>query len=469
MNMLSNFSLFSTARVLVVEDALTLVTQYRIHLQTLGVASPVVASDVAEALTQLDLGPWDLALIDIGLPDGSGFEVMQRLLARWPECAVVVISGLESMDLAVQAAHAGALDFLQKPFQPERLIITLRNALQTASMSRQLKGWTTQKSDRFYGFIGRSEVMQSIYLTIQTIAKSHAPVFVYGESGAGKELAADAIHQTSERAQRPFVPVNCASIPLDLIESELFGHVRGAFTGAHADRDGAFVLADGGTLFLDEIAELDIQVQAKLLRVLQTGELRRLGDSRTKIVNVRVVCASHRDLHACVRNGTFREDLFYRLHVIPLTLPPLRERGQDILLLAHHFLKLYAKQEGKQLEGFTPEAQSVLLRHPWPGNVRELINTVRAVVALNSGDLVDLAMLPSRVKNEIDWATANPANKVSENDIRITPLAELERLEISRALNYFNKNILNASQALGIHPSTLHRKLKSMNFDFSRI
>lgn len=462
----NQLSQFHSARVLVVEDALPLVMQYRIHLKTLGVSSPVIATDVAEALNQLDAGPWDLALIDIGLPDGSGFQVMDRLLARWPECAVVVISGLETMDLAVHAAHAGATDFLQKPFQPERLVITLRNALQTASLRRQLKGWTTQKTDRFYGFIGRSEVMQSAYLTIQTIAASHAPVHIHGESGAGKELAADAIHQTSERAQKPFIPVNCASIPLDLIESELFGHVRGAFTGAHADRDGAFVLADGGTLFLDEIAELDIQVQAKLLRVLQTGELRRLGDSKTKIVNVRVISASHRNLQACVRHGTFREDLFYRLHVIPVNLPPLRERGEDILLLAHHFLKIYAKQEGKQLEGFTPEAQSVLLRHPWPGNVRELINTIRAVVALNSGDFVDLSMLPQSVKTEINWVKNNTSNESSSSHIEIKPLAELERLEITRALTYFNKNVARASQALGVHPSTLHRKLKAMNLEF---
>lgn len=465
MSLLQNFSVFPTVRVLIVEDTLPLVTQYQIHLKTLGVTSPVIAMDVAQALRQLDLGPWDLALIDIGLPDGSGFEVMERLLTRWPDCSVVVISGLESLDLAVRAAHAGATDFVQKPFQPERLIITIRNALQTSSLNRQLRELATPKSDRFYGFIGKSEAMQSVYLTIKTIASSHAPVHIHGESGAGKELAADAIHQTSDRAEKPFVPINCASIPLDLIESELFGHVRGAFTGAQSDRDGAFMLADGGTLFLDEIAELDIQVQAKLLRVLQTGELRRLGDSRTKIVNVRVISASHRDLHTCIREGTFREDLFYRLHVIPVSLPPLRARGQDILLLANHFLKLYSKQEGKHFQGFTPEVQSFLLNHPWPGNVRELINTIRAIVALNTGDLVDLPMLPYKPQTKIHPQVKGRSVHLSTQNIEITPLAELERIEIIRALKYYNKNVVRASQALGVHPSTLHRKLKFMNFD----
>ena len=442
-------------RVLVVEDAPTLLQLYRSQLQALGCRDIQMASTVMDAMLTLDQETFDVALVDIGLPDGSGFEVMDRLLQCCPECVIVVISGEDALDMAVEAAQAGAQDFLRKPFSPERLAITLRNTLHTALLKHQLSPWNLKSNDRFCGFIGRDERMHAVYANIEAIGKSEAPVYVHGESGTGKDIAAEAIWQTSQRAGKPYVPINCASIPGELIESELFGHIKGAFTGAHADRDGAFILADGGTLFLDEIADLDIKVQAKLLRVLQTGELRRLGESRTRRVNVRVISASHRNLVEMVRKGEFREDLFYRLHVVPLHLPPLRERGEDILLLAHHFLRVYAEQEGKQIKGFSRQAQALLLRHPWTGNVRELMNTIRAVVALNNAETIEADMIPERLSPTLETRQSVQAMEP------ITPLAELERREIERAMQMFGRNIVRASTALGIHPSTLHRKLKA--------
>lgn len=442
-------------KILITEDVHTLAQQYKFQLNAMGCREIYLASSVMDAFLFTEQLTFDMAIVDVGLPDGSGFDVIDQLLLKSPDCVIVVISGEDVINMAAAAAHAGAQDYLQKPFTAERLGVTLRNTLETLRLRTQLNQWNLRSEDRFYGFVGRDERMQAVYRNIRTISGSLAPVYIHGESGTGKDLAAEAIYKTSSRSQGPFVPINCASIPSELIESELFGHVRGAFTGAHTDRDGAFILADGGTLFLDEIADLDLKVQAKLLRVLQTGELRRLGDSKSQMVDIRVISASHRNLLEMVRLGEFREDLFFRLHVVPLHLPALRDRGSDVLLLAHYFLKIYAKQENKDLDGFTHNAQALLLRHPWVGNVRELINTIRAVVALNSGDLVDASMMPA------GFMPTSAQETIAQKTTDITPLAELERREIERALQLFGQNVALAAAALQIHPSTLHRKLKN--------
>ncbi|WP_374666889.1 sigma-54-dependent transcriptional regulator [Ramlibacter sp.] len=471
---------FPDCRVLIVEDVLPLSIQYRAHAKALGVET-VVAASAAEAQREVAKGPWHAALVDINLPDGSGFEVMQWLLRRWPACAVIVVTGEDSMDNAVRAAHAGAMDFLEKPVDPDRLQITLRNGLQAARLAQQVEALAPTQRERFHSFVGRSAAMQSVYRMIETVAASRAPVFIHGESGTGKELAAEAIHACSARAKAPLVTLNCAAIPKDLIESELFGHIKGAFTGATADRNGAFLEADGGTLFLDEIAELDINVQAKLLRALQTGEVRRLGENRARTVDARIVCASHRDLYEQVRLGRLREDLFYRLYVVPIELPALRERGEDVLLIAQAMLEKYAREDGKGFRGFSDEAQARLVAHTWPGNVRELINVIRAVVALHDGATVEADMLPplqARAAAEAlaspvtrpapaapsmpvaEAASANPqALPAREGTLRIRPLAEVEREAIQQALQAFGGNITHAARALGINASTIHRKM----------
>ena len=464
---------FPGSRVLIVEDVLPLSIQYRALLKPLDV-QVVVAASVAEAAKQIALGSWDAALVDIHLPDGTGFDVMRTLSERCPHCAVVVVSAEDSMDNAVRAAHAGALDFIEKPVDPDRLQITMRNALQAASLSARVHALEPVSKSGFHSFVGSSPVMQGVYKAIETIAQSRAPVFIHGESGTGKELAAEAIHQCSPRKSRPLVAINCAAIPKELIESELFGHVKGAFTGASADRQGAFLEADGGTLFLDEIAELDVLVQAKLLRALQTGEVRRLGETRPRMVDVRIVCASHRDLYAQVQAGRFREDLFYRLYVVPLELPPLRERGEDIALIARAMLGKYAKEDGKQFSNFSKSAMDAMRAYAWPGNVRELINVIRAAVAMFNAEQVALNMLPPKVQqgraaavdSELQalpadastaWVAA-PEVAAQQVGARIKTLALLEREAIENALKVFSGNITQAAIALGVNPSTIHRK-----------
>ncbi len=469
---------FPGCRVLIVEDVLPLSIQYRALAKPLGVDT-VVAASAAEARRQIPLGPWHAALVDINLPDGSGFDVMQEMTQRWPTCAVIVVTGEDSVDNAVRAAHAGAMDCTEKPVEPDRLQITLRNALQTSMLASQVEALTPTKRDRFHSFIGQSPVMLAVYRMIETVAASRAPVFVHGESGTGKELAAEAIHKCSNRAGASLVAINCAAIPKDLIESELFGHVKGAFTGATNDRNGAFIEADRGTLFLDEIAELDINVQAKLLRALQTGEVRRVGEPKSRMVDVRIVCASHRDMYAQVQAGLFREDLFYRLYVVPVDLPPLRERGEDIPLIAQAMLTRYAKEDGKKFSEFSTAAAARLAAYSWPGNVRELINVVRAVVAMNDAAVVEEAMLPPKLLGrapagfaagpEVRAPAAAPAaTLVDEKAVptagpapipAVRPLADVEREAIEHAMRVFGGNITHAARALCVNPSTIYRRM----------
>ncbi len=513
-------SLFPGLRVLVVEDLIALAIQYRtlaarldVHVSTAGTLS--------EAMRQVQLGPWHAALIDLNLPDGSGFEVMQALLRVYPTCSVVVITGEESLDNAVRASKAGAFDFIQKPVEAERLLVTLRNALHASRMSQRVATLQTAAPTHFEQFIGQSAEMQAVYRMIETVAASNAPVCISGESGTGKELVALAIHTRSARRHKKLVTVNSAAIPRELIESELFGHVKGAFTGASADRPGVFQEADQGTLFLDEIAELDLGAQAKLLRVLQTGEVKRLGEDKTRIVDVRIICATHRDLRARVRTGEFREDLFYRLYVVPIELPPLRSRGNDVLLIANELLMRYAKEDGKRFRSFSEDAQAALLAHAWPGNVRELINVIRAVVALNDAIEVQASMLPLELRqpsllrltprppniraspaslptaqdDEVPWFAQSfessgfpdqpapaPAASVAEqvaaptapaplvsiipdslasfDRAKVRPLLEIEREVVDYALRAFGGNVAQAARALQVNASTLYRKIQ---------
>ena len=501
--------LFPGFRVLLVEDVITLAIQYRTLAARLQV-DVTTAGTVAEARRQIKAGPWHAALLDLNLPDGSGFEVMQTLLRAWPACSVVVITAEDSLDNAVRASEAGAFDYIEKPVEADRLLVTLRNALQAAQLNQRVESLQLDAPAQFEQFTGQSAEMQTIYRMIETVAASNVPVCITGESGTGKELAAQAIHARSPRRLKKIVALNCAAIPKELIESELFGHVKGAFTGAVADRPGAFIEADKGTLFLDEIADLDLNVQAKLLRVLQTGEVKRLGEDKTRIVDVRIVCATHSNLPERVRAGAFREDLFYRLYVVPMELPPLRSRGGDVALIARELLTRHAKEDGKQFENFSPEALQALTTYAWPGNVRELVNVVRAVVALHDATVVQLSMLPAAVRapqlarqinaqptaplpaaqdvqDTQDWpwfaapdtamapvptpavvpassavlptVTHRPVMSYDPQCVR--PLDELEREAVDYALRAFGGNVAQSAKALQINPSTLYRKIQS--------
>ncbi len=500
-------SFFPGLRVLVVEDLVTLAIQYQTLAARLKV-EVITAGTVAQALRQVGQGPWHAALVDLNLPDGSGFEVLQALLKTQPACSVVVITAEDSLDNAVRASEAGAFDFIEKPVEAERLMVTLRNALHASQLSQKVASLETGAPQQFEQFIGQSAEMQTVYRVIETVAASNAPVCITGESGTGKELAALAIHTRSPRRDRKLVTINCAAIPKELIESELFGHAKGAFTGAVSDRQGVFIEADRGTVFLDEIAELELGVQAKLLRVLQTGEVKRLGEDKTRMVDVRVVCASHRNLPQQMRDGAFREDLFYRLYVIPLELPPLRVRGEDIVLIARDFLAKYAREDHKQFVDFSGDALDALRQHSWPGNVRELLNVIRAVVAMNDDTLVQLPMLPAGMRRGLtgslsevavvsprDGVQAAPDTMATEPEpwfaqaaavaapdhvppvaaiafrptatmvpaydpAQVRPLADVEREQVDYALRAFAGNVARAARALKVNPSTLYRKIQ---------
>jgi two-component system repressor protein LuxO len=457
--------------VLLIEDDASLAMVFSTQLTNAGIAVQVchLAED---ALHELSQRTYDLLLLDLQLPDRDGLDLLGEIRARGIETAAIVITSDASADRVVEALRVGAKDYLVKPVTNDRLLVTVRNALELSSLRKRV----TEASGRtrFSGFIGSSKQMQAIYATIENIAQSNATVFVTGESGTGKELCAAAIHQCSPRTQKPFIAINCGAIPKDLIETELFGHVKGAFTGAVADSEGAAGRADGGTLFLDEICEMDVSLQTKLLRFLQTGSLQRVGAQKAETVDVRVICATNRDPAAEVREGRFREDLFYRLNVIPLHLPPLRDRGQDALLIAEELLKKVSQEENKSFVDFSPGAREAILEYGWPGNVRELENIIRRVVVFYDKTTVEAAMLPEPVSGggsdpagQVDVRVDDDegqAGAASSADDWVPPgisLADLERQIIEVTIKRCNGNVAEAANRLDVSPSTLYRKRAS--------
>jgi len=421
----------------------------------------VVAPDGRTALTYAKQRNFQLALVDLGLPDIDGYAVTEHLAGMNPPCPVVVITGEDTAEAALRATRAGAFDFMVKPVTPSRLFVTVRNGLERQRMKHVIRDLAVSGRNHFEGFIGSSPAMQAVYRIIETIAASKAPVFILGESGTGKELCAEAIHRCSNRRDKPMITINCAAIPRDLMESEIFGHVRGAFTGASAERPGAAQQADGGTLFLDEIGEMDLGLQAKVLRFLQTGEARRVGEDRARQFDIRIICATNRNPLEEVKEGRFREDLFYRLHVLPLELPALRERSDDILLIAHHVMEQYAKEEKKRFKGFDKEAKAALLNHAWPGNVRELLNVIRAAIVMHEGTQITAEMLPRSVL-ESSSGTSGKISSLSaaKPATAVRPLLEIERETIEHAIQVFDGNLTLAAKALGINASTVYRKMR---------
>lgn len=445
-------------RVLIVEDVSTLAETYAAYLSSEGVSATAVQTG-REALAQFDDRPPDVVALDINLPDMNGIDVLREIKQRGLPTEVIVVTAQGSINTAVEAMREGAFDFIVKPLSRERLRVTVRNALERRKLTDTVEALKEEFGrDQFCGLVGGSLAMQSVYRIIQSAAPSSATVFITGESGTGKELCAAAIHRLSKRKDRPFVAVNCAAIPRDLLESELFGHVKGAFTGAATTRLGAALQADGGTLFLDEIGEMDPALQAKMLRFLQTGQVQRLGEDKPRQADVRVVCATNRDPRAAVAEGRFREDLFYRLYVIPVQMPPLRERDDDVLLLAQHFLQDFAQQDGKKFSRFSPEAEDALLAYGWPGNVRELQNVIRNVVVLNDGETVEAPMLPAGIARS---GTAGPTRVPSAAPPAqgsILPLDDVIDRAIANAIALNEGSIPRAAAALKVSPSTIYRR-----------
>jgi two-component system response regulator HydG len=416
----------------------------------------VVASDGRAALERLQAGGVDLVLTDLKMPGLSGIELLHAVKAIAPDVDVILLTAFGTIEEAVKAMKDGAYDFLTKPVQRAQLGRVIHQAVERRALIQQNRA-LQQRLDallRQGAVIGASPAFRRMMTLVEQVADSSATVLIQGESGTGKELVARAIHERSGRRSRPFVAVNCAALPETLLESELFGYERGAFTGAAARKEGRFELADGGTLFLDEVADLSAVTQPKILRVLQEGELERLGGTKSIRVDVRIVAATNQDLAHLVREKRFREDLYYRLHVITVNVPPLRERREDIRLLAEHFVQIYAAKNNRRLEGFTDEAVRRLEGYSWPGNVRELENVVERGVVLARGTLIDVTDLPE----EIAGATPLPEGVLS---VRIgTPLAEVEQRLLEATLRATKGNKTLTARLLGIDPRTVSRKLE---------
>lgn len=456
--------------LLIVEDSTTLVIAYQEYLRHEPCQVTYVETG-KEALTYIQKSVPDAILLDLGLPDMNGMEILKYINEQQLPSSVVVVTAQGSVDVAVEAMRLGAFDFVEKPFDGQRLLVTLRNALHHQRLRQRLDIYREKFfRNSFYSFIGASHAMQLVYQIIENAASSKATVFVTGESGTGKELCAEAIHRHSPRRDKPFVAINCAAIPRELIESEIFGHIKGAFTGAVAERQGASFQADTGTLFLDEIGDMDLDLQSKLLRFVQTGTVQKVGSNKLEKVDVRFICATNHDPLVDVQEGRFREDLYYRLHVIPIMLPPLREREEDILLIAREFLRKYTQEENKSFRGFTPETEAILLNYEWPGNVRQLQNVVRNIVVLNEGLEVTIDMLPaplnylSHKKPSIMAAATEglPAKKMTDlSPPVVRPLWLVEKEAIEQTIEFCDGNIPKAAALLEVSPSTIYRKRQS--------
>ena len=416
----------------------------------------ILASDGRGALERLQGGGIDLVVTDLKMPGLTGIEVLRAAKAIAPDVDVILLTAFGTVEEAVKAMKDGAYDFLTKPFRREQLLKLISKALERRDLIEQNRALQQRLDDLLQqgAVIGSSPAFRRTMALVEQVADSSATVLIQGESGTGKELVARTIHARSARSRGPFVAVNCAALPETLLESELFGYEKGAFTGAAGRKEGRFELANGGTLFLDEVSDLSVVTQPKILRVLQEGEFERLGGTKTFRVDVRIVAATNQDLAQMVREKRFREDLYYRLNVITLTVPPLRERREDVRVLAQHFLRVYAAKNNRRLEGFTDEAIRRLEAYAWPGNVRELENVIERGVVLAQGALMDVTDLPP----EIAGSTPLPEGVLS---IRLgTPLAEVEARLLEETLRATKGNKTLTAKLLGIDPTTVLRKLK---------
>ncbi|PEQ10507.1 sigma-54-dependent Fis family transcriptional regulator [Novosphingobium sp. PC22D] len=452
-----------SSRILIVEDSESLAQTYAGILEGDGHEVKVAGSgEDANAALESAAEPFDTVLLDLQLPDCDGLEWLEGRQQLTSDCSVVVITADGSITRAISAMRLGSYDFLVKPLSPPRLLTTVRNAIERRSLVEKAEtaNRLTSRSS-FHGFIGKSPPMQAVYRAIENVAGSKATVFITGESGTGKEVAAEAIHRAGPRARKRFVALNCGAIPENLLESELFGHVKGSFTGAIADRVGAAREADGGTLFLDEICEMELNLQVKLLRFLQTGMVQPVGSSRPVSIDVRVICATNRDPTREVAEGRFREDLFYRLAVIPLELPALRDRPGDVELIAQHFLERFAEQEGKTFDPLGPEIVKELASRQWPGNVRELQNLMLRTTVMNAGPHLTVADLPAerragaQMAPRIEPTAQAPAHASQFAEPRT--LAEIERAAVEAAISRAGGSIPAAAKELDVSASTIYR------------
>ena len=436
-------------RILVVDDAPSTLEVLQRNLASRDY-QVFTAPSVSEAIKVLDTTPVDLVITDLKMPGASGLDLIRHVRENFKETEVMMITGYPTIESAVQAVKTGAEEYLTKPFTDDELFSAVGRVLDKLHLWRTRQTPLTQsRIASHYGLIGESEAMQKVFGSIVKAASTLATVLISGESGTGKELVARAIHYNSSRASAPFVPVSCGAIPGTLLESELFGHVKGAFTGATETRAGFFQTAEGGTIFLDDISEMRLSMQVKLLRVLQDKEVCMVGSTRSRKVDVRILASTNKELLSLVKKEAFREDLFYRIHVVTIELPPLRERGDDILLLIRHFAAKFATERGIATPHFSDEALQTLRNYHWPGNVRELENVVQRLVIMTDGDLIEVPDLPSLMR----------FSALRETGFRRT-LVEVEAEYIRNVLASVDGNKTRAAEILGIDRKTLREKLK---------
>ena len=449
-------------RILVVDDEPQMADSLKKNLMEEGYSVDTAATG-AEAIELFDQGGHHLAICDLLLPDMDGLEVMRHLKDARALTEVIVLTGHATVARAVEATRAGAFDFVEKPIEFETLQRRIENALKQRELVTENANMLRQLSTRseYFNIIGSAKSMQTIYETIEAVAKSDANVLIVGESGTGKELIANAIHYQSLRSKKPFIKVNCAALPKELVESELFGHTKGAFTGAHADKEGLVQHAAGGSLMLDEIAEMPVELQPKLLRVLQERSYRKIGSEKTYAVDFRLISSTNRPPADAIRDGVLRDDLFYRISTITIHVPPLRDRSEDIQLLTEHFLHMYAQKYDRQIAGVSQAAYQRLFGHAWPGNVRELQNVLERAVLLAKGNRVEPVDLPFDNGSVPEGAPAGTAWDVPPN----MTLEDIERLVIEKTLQRTGGNKQAAANLLGIYRPRLYSKIRKYNID----
>jgi two-component system nitrogen regulation response regulator NtrX len=450
--------------ILIVDDEPGVRTALTGVLHDEGYAVEAVATGEA-CLDRMTRGPVDLIVLDVWLPGMDGLATLQRLRERQVDAQVVLISGHGNIESAVRAIKLGAFDFVEKPLSLEKTVLVVRNALRQRKLEAENRALRA-RVDKTQTMVGESYAIRQLREQVAMAAPTNGRVLIYGENGTGKELVAKTVHQLSKRRNGPFIEVNCAAIPEELIESELFGHVRGAFTGAVADRRGKFEAADGGTIFLDEIGDMSVKTQAKVLRVLQEQTLEPIGGTQRIKVDARVLAATNKELQSEIRAGRFREDLYFRLNVIPIFVPPLRERQEDIPLLADHFMAEFAREYGRRIKGFEPGARVTLQQYPWPGNVRELRNVIERLMIMAPGDAISAADLgfldPSGVTRPL--GDMPPAERMTLHEAR----DRFERELILRTLAEQQGNMSRTAEVLGVERSNLYRKMKAFGIAPSR-
>ena len=417
----------------------------------------VSVEDGYAAIEAVENSGWDLVILDVRMPKLNGLEVLRRIKESNPDLDVIIITGYSTVENAVAAMKAGAVDYIVKPFTPDEIRIRIRNTVERRRMAAENVYLRRELEERyqFNNIIGKSEAMQEIFKLIEKVAPTDSTILIRGESGTGKELIARAVHQYSLRKDKKFIAVDCGALPETLLESELFGHVKGSFTGAIVTKSGLLEVANGGTFFLDEVGDLSPGMQSKLLRVLQEQEFRQVGGVKNIKVDVRLVAATNQDLEVMIKKGTFREDLFYRINIVPIYLPPLRERQEDIPLLVDHFLELYNEKRQKQIKGISPEALSMLMDFQWPGNVRELENIIDRMVIMSEGDIIEAEHVPiyiigNRVCFNITAARTSAELKELKKRIRAQAVENVEKAFLMEALKRNQWNISKAARDVGM-------------------